>query len=160
MIELKVKRLFPTEDARPQLPTRGSEDAACFDFYASRIEEKDEYNGGDDVRIHLDIAVEIPKGYVLTLQPRSSFTEKGWFMPNSPAQIDADYRGAIQIRMSPNWFWNSDEEKTDGLPFPYKVGDRCVQGRLEKLVPTEVVEIQEFTEETSRGTGGFGSTGK
>jgi dUTP pyrophosphatase len=171
MVELKVKRLFPTEDAQPQLPTRGTEDAACFDFYASRIEQK----APNLFIVHLDIAVEIPKGYVLSMQPRSSNTLKSAVMGNSPAQIDADYRGPIQIRyeMIPDgisealaeWAVSSTAEnfpfgKEFQYPvFPYNVGDRVVQGRLEVLVPTTVVEVEELSD-TDRGSGGFGSTGK
>lgn len=146
------------------LPTKGSDEAACFDVVATRIEEIEP----GKVIIYLGFASEIEKGYQAEIVPRSSFTHQGWTMQNSPAQIDSDYRGEWMIRFEgiprniiakfsdihPNALSEIQYSK-----FPYKVGDRCAQVKFMQVDEPEFIIVMEGLQESERGDGGFGSTG-
>ncbi|HRG87411.1 MAG TPA: dUTP diphosphatase [Chitinophagales bacterium] len=94
--------------------------------------------------------IELPEGYEAQLRPRSGLAFKhGISLPNTPATIDSDYRGEIKIALI-----NLSNE-----PFTVKSGERIAQmviARHEQaiLIPVEVLN------ETKRGEGGFGSTGR
>ena len=154
MTKIKFKKV--AKDAK--LPVVGSEHAACFDFFAQRIQRVSE----DKYIVYLGLMCEFPHGYVLTFQPRSSITHKDLIMANTPGQIDSDYRGELQVRFQllPNGVTNFDGKTVLTYPeFPYVAGDRVVQAKLERLVPVEIEETLELSA-TDREAGGFGSTGK
>lgn len=94
--------------------------------------------------------IELPVGYEAQLRPRSGLAFKhGISLPNTPATIDSDYRGEIKIALI-----NLSNE-----PFTVKSGERIAQmviARHEQaiLIPVDVLN------ETKRGEGGFGSTGR
>jgi len=95
-------------------------------------------------------AIAIPAGFEVQVRPRSGLALKhGITCLNSPGTIDSDYRGEIKIILA-----NLGDE-----PFVITRGDRIAQ-----LVPAPVqrAAIEEVTglDETERGTGGFGSTGR
>jgi dUTP pyrophosphatase len=94
--------------------------------------------------------VEIPEGYEAQIRPRSGLAlKKGITVLNSPGTIDADYRGEIGIiliNLSPEEFVISN-------------GERICQMVVASHEKVEW-EISEILEETSRGEGGFGHTGK
>lgn len=162
-MKLGIKKLY--EDAK--LPTKGTEHASCFDFYVHRIERIDE----DKAILYLGVACEIPKGYSLILKPRSSFCLKGWFQANTPGEVDEDYKGELQMRIqaipnyyTPEYYDESGYRETGSgrleyPELPFMIGDRCIQGKLEVKIPTEIEEVFELSE-TERGSSGFGSTGK
>lgn len=142
-MKAKVKKL----DAKAQLPIPASDGAACADVVATSVVYDE---NAAVVTVGLGFATEIPENYKGIIVPRSSLTKTGWIMANSPAQIDSDYRGEWMIKFSPlHW--------ADG--FPYKPGDRVAQVYFEKVEPVSLVLVEELVE-TSRGAGGFGSTGK
>ena len=110
--------------------------------------------GADNV-IHLGFAAEVPEGYAAILLPRSSAGMKGISLRNTAGVIDSDYRG--------EWIAHIviDQNQDNALlnEWHYKRGDRIIQCLI---VPVKKVDI-ELTESisvTSRGNGGFGSTGK
>lgn len=159
-MKIKIKQLHP----QAKMPFKATKDAACADVYATEID------GSNKTKtIKLGFSTEIPKGYKGIIVPRSSFTQKGWVMQNSPAQIDSDYRGEWMIKFEaiPN---NIHIGKTTtgviGLPynkiiypeFPYNVEDRVAQIFFEKIVDYEFEEVVELVN-SERGSGGFGSTG-
>lgn len=149
MIKIKIKKLY----LDTVLPEKGSEHAACYDVVAREITKN-----GDLVTVKLGFATDIPNGYKGVIVPRSSFTQKGWVMQNSPGQIDSDYRGEWMIKFQSIPYsatWNN------GLnpKFPYKVGDRCAQIFFEKVEPIYWEETETLND-TVRNHGGFGSTGK
>jgi len=160
---MKVKIKLIQREGVPEvfpMPVKGSGGAACYDVFATHIQFKE----NDKVKVSLGFATEIPEGYKGCVVPRSSFTQKGWIMQNSPAQIDSDYRGEWMLKFQAI----SDDAKTslDGhlvdvlFPdFPYKVGDRVAQIYFEKVLNPELVVVHSL-DETTRGEGGFGSTGK
>lgn len=152
-MNIKIKKL------NPDLPTpkKESEGACAMDVYASEIIVNNNY-----ATIKLGFATEIPQGYKGVIVPRSSFTQKGWVMQNSPAQIDSDYRGEWMIKFQaiPS---NTNNISSFGRyyfeynNFPYKAGDRVAQIFFEKELEVQFEEVEELSN-TVRGTGGFGST--
>ena len=110
--------------------------------------------GADNV-IYLGFAAEVPEGYAAILLPRSSAGMKGISLRNTAGVIDSDYRGEWIAHIVIDQ--NQDNALLD--EWHYKRGDRIIQCLI---VPVKKVDI-ELTESisvTSRGNGGFGSTGK
>ncbi len=94
--------------------------------------------------------IELPEGFEAQLRPRSGLALKhGISLPNSPATIDSDYRGEIKIALI-----NLSSEV-----FIIKSGERIAQMVIAKHEKAELIAVQELNE-TKRGEGGFGSTGK
>lgn len=95
------------------------------------------------------IAIEIPKGYVGLVFPRSSIKKTDLVLSNSVGVIDSGYRGEIQATF---------KKLAGSVSHKYFVGDRAAQLII---IPYPSIEFEEVTElsETERGTGGFGSTG-
>jgi dUTP pyrophosphatase len=139
---IKVKRCLPGV----LIPKVGSEDAAGMDFYQPEgvvIEpHQTQY-------VTLGLAMEIPKGFMLMLAPRSSMSKTPLVIPNSFGVIDADYRGEIK-----GIFKNTSDDA-----FLIQKGDRLLQGILVPVGARNLLEVDELSE-TARGTGGIGSTGK
>jgi len=123
-------------------------------------------SSGVDIRAHLEQAItikpsermlvptgiflEIPLGYEIQIRPRSGLAIKqGITCLNTPGTIDADYRGEVKVIL----INLSSEEQT------IQPGDRIAQMVLQKVERIEW-EATDTLDETERGTGGFGSTGK
>ena len=93
--------------------------------------------------------IELPVGYEAQVRPRSGLAFKnGVTCLNSPGTIDADYRGELKVILV-----NLSHEN-----FTINDGDRIAQMVIAKHERAEFIEVQELSE-TSRGQGGFGSTG-
>jgi dUTP pyrophosphatase len=106
-----------------------------------------------DVTYGFGIALEIPKGFVGLVFPRSSVRKYDLSLTNCVGVIDSGYRGEIQATFKKtNWLKGNDSEK-------YEVGDRGAQIMLLAYPQIDFVETDNLSE-TSRGDGGFGSTGK
>lgn len=151
MIKIKIKKLY----LDTVLPKKGSEHAACYDVVAREIINMD--NG--KIIVKLGFATDIPNGYKGVVVPRSSFTQKGWVMQNSPGQIDADYRGEWMIKFQALPYNSPESKYPIYMKFPYKKGDRCAQIFFEKVESIYWEEKEELND-TVRNHGGFGSTGK
>lgn len=96
------------------------------------------------------IAMEIPKGYVGLVFPRSSVRNTDLILSNCVGVIDSGYRGELQATF----------KKTDGLDsVKYEVGDRGAQIIILPYPQVEMIEFENL-EDSDRGEGGFGSTGK
>jgi len=147
---MKVKFLKEHPDAK--LPTKGSKEAACYDLYAVSIEKIQ-----NTVIVNYGFSTEIPVGYKAIIVPRSNITKHSWVIPNSPCQIDSDYRGVWMTAFHQLSIYNNDGT-TYVKDFPYKVGERVAQMYFEK---EEVAELEWSNElkTSERGSGGFGSTG-
>lgn len=129
-----------------KLPHQASEGAACSDLYS--VENVTVYPGKTKlIDTGLQVA-HIPSGYRLSLFDRSGFRAKGIF-GSSVGIIDEDYRGPLKVIL-----YNSTD-----IPLEISVGDRIAQAALEKKIPV-TFEFTEVYEDTERGAGGFGSTGK
>jgi dUTP pyrophosphatase len=96
------------------------------------------------------IAMEIPKGYVGLIFPRSSVRNQDLILSNCVGVIDSGYRGELQATF----------KKTQGLDsIKYKVGERGAQIIILPYPTIYMTEVPELSD-SERGTGGFGSTGK
>jgi len=104
---------------------------------------------GERVAVPTGLAVEIPAGYEIQVRPRSGMAfKKGLTVVNTPGTIDSDYRGEIQVLMI-----NLGTESVTIAP-----GDRVAQLVLSEVPQIGWVEAPDLTQST-RGAGGFGSTG-
>lgn len=140
------------------LPKYQSAGAACADLVA-RIPST--IFGGVDLgasitlnhrgsaKIGTGVKVAIPEGYKLCMALRSSMGKQGVVMNNSPAQIDSDYRGEIEIMVT-----NVGRDLVK-----ISDGDRIAQCWLEPVLKINWEQVKEL-DATDRGDGGFGSTGK
>ncbi len=100
--------------------------------------------------ISTGLYIALPKGYEAQIRPRSGLAiKKGITVLNSPGTIDADYRGEICIILV-----NLSAE-----PFVIEDGERIAQMVIARHEQTEWTEVQTL-DETERGSGGFGHTGK
>ncbi len=144
MIALKIKML---DDGLP-VPRYQHEGDAGLDL-PSRVEYILE--PGTRARIPTGVAVAIPQGYAGFVMVRSGLAARhGIACVNSPGLIDAGYRGEIVVILL-----NTDRHE----PFLIRRGDRIAQLVLQKIVEATTVIVDEL-DETTRGSGGFGSTGQ
>ena len=143
---VRVKKL--NENA--QLPRYGSERAAGADLYACLDCDSVSINAGETVFIKTGIAVEIPDGLVGLVYARSGLACKQGLDPaNKVGVIDSDYRGEIMVAMHNH----SSSAKT------VENGERIAQIVFAPYVTANLIE-SETLDDTARGAGGFGSTGK
>ena len=99
--------------------------------------------------IKTGLSIELPVGFEAQVRPRSGLAAKhGLTVLNSPGTVDADYRGEICVILV----------NLSSLDFKIEDGERVAQLVIAKHERFEWVEVQELNE-TSRGEGGFGSTG-
>lgn len=151
MESIKIKKL--TETAK--LPTRGSEQAAGYDLYADSINigERDwvlRIDPGQTVKIGTGVAVAIPEGYFGGIYARSGLSIKNGLAPaNKVGVIDSDYRGEIVVALHNH----SDKRQL------IRQGDRIAQLIVQPYCSFEWQEVDKL-DDTERGDGGFGSTGK
>ena len=140
---LKIKKL----DKEAVIPAYQSEEAAGFDLHS--IEDY-VLKTGERKLINTGLAFEIEAGYEVQIRPRSGLAFKhGITVLNSPGTIDSDYRGEIKVLLI-----NLGSED-----FEIKKGERIAQAVVAPAIQAEIVEVDELND-TKRGKGGFGSTGK
>lgn len=142
---MKFQKLQP--DAKT--PTYGSADAAGADLYICSAEPVT-IGTGETYLAPTGIAVAIPRGYVGLIFARSGLaTKRGLAPANKVGVIDADYRGEVRVSL----YNHSGEPQTIE---PY---ERVAQMVIVPFVQ-EPYEEAESLDETERGAGGFGSTGR
>lgn len=144
-----------------QLPVRADEGCGGWDVIATEvIKEADDFY---ICKLGLKMQPESPN-YKITLVPRSSLTKTKWILQNSPALGDWSFTGEYELRFRAipeiGQVHQQYPETVKFIypEFPFKVGDRIGQIYLEEVIPIEFDEDSELIE-TSRGAGGFGSTG-
>jgi dUTP pyrophosphatase len=144
MITIKLTRLPHGADL--PLPSYATEGAAGLDVVAA---EDFALDAGERKAVPTGFSIEIPPGYEVQVRPRSGLALKhGVTCLNTPGTIDSDYRGEVKVILA-------------------NLGSECFSAargeRIAQLVPAPVLRasFQEVTElsGTSRGSGGFGSTG-
>ena len=138
--ELLVKKLVPSAI----LPSSGSEFAAGYDLYSC---DTVEIPSSEWRMIKTGIAISIPKGTYARIAPRSGLAAKNGINVHAGV-VDYDYRGEVCVILMNH----------GKIPFKVNPGDRIAQIILEKYEKVEIREMSELTD-TSRGIGGFGSTG-
>ena len=145
MNPVRVKKLHPNA----KLPTYGSPEAAGADLYAC-LEEAVTIQPGEVYRVPTGIALEVPKGCAGLVYARSSMGVKRGLAPaNKVGVVDSDYRGEIKVVL----LNHSNQPQT------LEPGERVAQFVITPVL-TPAYEEAEDLSDTSRGIGGFGSTGK
>lgn len=139
-MKVKIKKLV--ENA--VVPRYAKSGDAGLDLTATGVEIK-----GDNIIYGCGLAIEIPKGYVGLLFPRSSNADKDLLLTNSVGVIDSGYRSEITAVF----------KKTKYFAEAYKVGERFAQLVIMSYPQIELEEAEELSK-TERGAGGYGSTGK
>ena len=118
---------------------------AGLDLYATEPAEVTR----ETVLIPTGVAVAVPDGHVGLICPRSGLSKHGVTVANAPGVVDAGYRGEVMVRL------------TTTSVFPYQVhrGDRIAQLLIVPVARPEVTVVDRL-DNTERGAGGFGSTGR
>jgi len=151
-MEVKIKKL--NEDA--VIPAYAKDGDACVDLVAtSRTEEKN----GEVVAYGTGLAIEVPKGHVALLFPRSSVSKTDLSLCNSVGVIDSGYRGEIIFKYNRHVKQINTSSSVKKICTEYSVGDRVGQLMIVPIPEIQFVVAEELSE-TERGDGGFGSTGK
>jgi dUTP pyrophosphatase len=145
MINIRLKRL-PNGDGLP-LPSYASVGAAGLDVVSA---ENVTLAPGARHAVATGFAIAIPEGYEVQVRPRSGLALKhGITCLNTPGTIDSDYRGEVKVILA-----NLGSE-----PFGIRRGERIAQLVPAPLLIARFEEVGEL-DPTSRGSGGFGSTGR
>lgn len=138
-MNLRIKKL----SEKAVLPKYAKEGDAGMDLVATsliRTHKYFEYGTG--------LSIEIEKGYVGFIFPRSSISNTDHSLRNSVGVIDSGYRGELKLRMS------IPELSSRG----YALGDKVGQLIIMKLPWVDIEEVEDLSD-SDRGEGGFGSTG-
>lgn len=141
-VTVEVRRLDPGV----ALPTYAHPGDAGLDLRAAAAHEIDP---GGRALVPTGLAVAIPDGWVGLVHPRSGLALRdGLTVVNAPGTIDAGYRGELKVALV-----NLGDQ-----PVGIERGDRVAQLLIQRVGRARVVEVDELSG-TSRGAGGFGSTG-
>jgi len=131
------------------LPVYSTSGSSGMDVYAA-IHKPVAIKPGSVELVSTNLSVEIPKGYEIQVRPRSGLAAKyGIGIVNAPGTIDSDYRGEIKIILI-----NFGKED-----FIIQSGDRIAQFVVSKVYNAKFEEVKKLNN-TKRGEGGFGHTGK
>jgi dUTP pyrophosphatase len=141
-VMVKVKKLDPNA----VIPSYSKVGDAGMDLTITDIKENTTFS----ISYGFGIAMEIPKGYVGLVFPRSSVRNQDLILSNCVGVIDSGYRGELQATF----------KKTQGLDsVSYNVGERGAQIIILPYPQVFMTEVPELSD-SERGSGGFGSTGK
>ena len=144
---MKVEMKILNENCYPDYATPGS---AGIDLKAASIIRAIEIYPGDQELIRTGIAIHIKDpGYAGMIIPRSGLGKRGVVLGNLVGLIDSDYQGEIKVLL---WNRGNDIVEIDHM-------DRIAQLVIVPIVQAQFEVVQEF-EQSQRGQGGFGSTGK
>ncbi|MCG7573445.1 dUTP diphosphatase [Phaeobacter sp. CNT1-3] len=145
---------LPEADQELGLPVYATAGAAGADLRANLASGQRaagiEIEPGARALIPTGLRMAIPAGYEVQLRPRSGLALKhGITLPNSPGTIDSDYRGPLGVIVM-----NAGSE-----PFHIAHGDRIAQMIVAPVLMANFTLVEDL-DDTARGAGGFGSTGK
>ena len=149
-MKLKIKAVSPKIGRELPWPQRATAGSAGMDLSAC-IEEDMIIAPRQLVRIPTGIAIALPgPEYVALVYARSGLGIKhGVSLSNGVGVIDSDYRGEIQVGLT----------NLSDVPYTVQPGDRIAQLVVTPVVLPELERVEEL-DDTSRGAGGFGSTGQ
>jgi dUTP pyrophosphatase len=146
-IEIRIQRTEGNDDL--PLPKYMSSGASGMDLFAA-VTEPITIQPKEFGLILLGIKIALPEGFEAQVRPRSGLSAKyGIGLLNSPGTVDSDYRGEVKIIL-----FNFGKE-----PFVINRGDRIAQMVISSVVKATLIE-QDHLDDTSRGEGGFGHTGR
>lgn len=140
-MQVKIKRLHP--DAK--IPQKAHQGDAGFDLVAVTKELTPQ----GYIEMKTGLGFEIPPGHMGLLFPRSSISNTKMTLTNSVGVLDENFRGDVSFRFKP---------ATSGKG-GYEIGDKIGQLVIMPYPSIELVEVDEL-DETDRGTGSYGSSGK
>ncbi|MFP6296346.1 dUTP diphosphatase [Helicobacter pylori] len=141
-MKIKIQKIHPNA-LIPKYQTEGS---SGFDLHAVEEVMIKPHSVG---LVKIGICLSLEAGYELQVRTRSGLALNHQVVVlNSPGTVDNDYRGEIKVILANL----SDKD------FKVQVGDRIAQGVVQKTYKAEFIECERL-DETSRGSGGFGSTG-
>ena len=145
MLDIKIKKL----NEKATVPMYQTDGAAAADLYAC-VDWAVMIEPGETALIPTGVAMAIPAGTVGLVFARSGLAvKKGISLANSVGVIDSDYRGEIKVGL----------KNTSREPFTVNRGDRIAQIAFMPVCAAKFTEADEL-DETERGDGGFGHTGK
>lgn len=143
---IHIKKINPNAT----IPTRGSQYAAGYDLYACIDSGEVIIDPHSTQKIGTGLAIAVPNGYFGAIFARSGLASKEGLRPaNCVGVADSDYRGEYIVAL----------HNDSNAPHTVKHGDRIAQLVIMPHLSVEFCESQEL-DETDRGSGGFGSTGK
>ena len=143
-MQIRIKRLHP--DAELPHYVHGPHEDAGMDL---RAVESVVLEPGVPHAVPTGLAIEVPPGYEAQVRPRSGLALHSTItLPNSPGTIDPGYRGEVKVIML----------NLGGEPFPIRKGERIAQIIVSRYETVEWVEDK--LNSSSRGAGGFGSSGR
>ncbi len=146
---LRIMRVGDREGTELPLPRYHTAGSAGLDLHAD-LEAPVILAPGARARVPTGLAVAIPPGHEGQVRPRSGLAHRhGVTVLNAPGTIDSDYRGELQVLLV-----NLGE-----APVTLNRGDRVAQLVVAPVVQVAITEV-ETLEETPRGDGGFGHTGR
>ena len=154
-MQVKIKKV----NSLAQIPSYAKDGDAGMDLIATSIISETP----SQITYGLGIALEIPKGFVGLVFPRSSIRKTRLQLSNSVGVIDSGYRGELQATFNKVFggdrFYDETKNTQDTSNDFYKVGDRIAQIII---IPYPQIQFEEVNElsDSDRGEGGFGSTGK
>ena len=144
-MKIQIKKL--NENAT--IPTRGSDRAAGYDLYAC-LENEVVIGAGETVKIGTGLSIAVPEGYFGAIFARSGLAAKEGLRPaNCVGVADSDYRGEYIVALH-------NDSAVSRVVTP---GERIAQLVVMPYLSVEFDEVDAL-DETERGAGGFGSTGK
>lgn len=147
-ISIKITRVDSQATDIP-LPSYATSGSSGMDIHAA-VDHEITIAGGETALIPGGFQMEIPNGYEAQVRPRSGLAIKhGIGILNSPGTIDSDYRGEVKVILT-------NFSKKD---FVVKRGDRIAQLVIAPVIKA-VWEETEVVNETTRGSGGFGHSGR
>lgn len=145
-MKIRVRRLPGAQDL--PLPAAASSGSAGLDLRAA-VPGELVLQPGERALVPTGLVLEIPAGWEGQVRPRSGLALRhGIGIANSPGTVDSDYRGEVGVILI-----NGGPE-----PFSIRRGDRIAQLLIARTEPIEWEEVEDV-DASSRGEGGFGSTG-
>lgn len=150
--KIKIKLKNESNNPDPEYATSGS---SGFDLRANlENSESIVIPVGNRAIVPTGLFFELPEGFEIQVRPRSGLAAKnGVTVLNTPGTVDADYRGEVKVILI----------NLGGVPFEINHGDRIAQGVIASVIGKNIISfnrVSEINENTDRGSGGFGSTGK
>ena len=131
------------------MPARATAGSAGFDLHAA-LDKDLVLDPGDRGLVPTGFAIAVPEGYEAQVRPRSGLALRhGLVLPNAPGTIDADYRGELSVIVM-----NAGRD-----PITLRRGDRIAQMVIAPVANARFLEVDTL-DETGRGAGGFGHTGR
>jgi len=137
-MKIKIKRLH----TEAKIPSYANPGDAGMDVFATSKEEKEKF-----IEYGTGLSFELPSDHLMLVFPRSSLSNKDLILANHVGVLDSGYRGELKLRF-----------KKTGKDI-YEIGDKIGQIIVTPFPKIDFKETENLSD-SSRGQGGFGSTGK